>query len=88
MKVFCASGSHYFKSIGLFCPFSDDYCESPCVPVGSDVMSLDQSSFYLGKTLTFACYDKHFVNGTIDRTCMENKKWDRRDIDCQGKGVE
>ena len=51
-------------------------------------MSLDQSSFCLGKTLTFACYDNHFVNGTIDRTCMENKKWDRRDIDCQGKGLE
>ena len=62
---------------------SDDYCESPCVPVGSEVVSLDPA-FTMGSELEFACSDTYFTNGTTTRTCMVNKKWDGRNIDCLG----
>lgn len=65
------------------CVREDQYCESPCVPLGAVVMSLEPT-FFLGSEIEFTCSDQHFVNGTSSRKCMENRKWHGTDIDCLG----
>ena len=72
-----------FSTKGEYNCFSDQYCESPCVPLGAVVMSLEPT-FSDGSEIEFACSDQHFVNGTLPRKCMANRKWQGADIDCLG----
>lgn len=65
------------------CTHSDQYCENPCVPTGSVVSTLDPTNF-INSTIDFSCSDDYFVNGTVSRTCMKNRKWSESDIDCLG----
>lgn len=65
------------------CTSPDQYCESPCVPTGSEVASL-KPAYFCGSQLIFTCSDQNFINGTITRTCMKNRKWSGSDIDCLG----
>ena len=69
------------------CIGPDQYCDSPCVPLGSEVVSLTQSFSY-GSELEFICSNQDVVIGTVTRKCLKNRKWTGTDIDCTGETFE
>lgn len=87
IAVFCVSRTDKTSDNKVTNPFiSGQYCENPCVPTGSVVSTSDPSNF-IGSILEFSCSDNYFVNGTVSRTCMKNRKWSSSDVDCLGMKI-
>lgn len=65
---------------------SSSYCQAPCIPIGADVTTFDDT-FTIGSVLEFTCTSGRYFGGSTNRTCMENRKWSGTPIDCTGESV-
>lgn len=70
----------------VICDNGDSYCSPPCIPLGADVSSVEET-YPLHTVLEFTCKSGEYFGGSKNRTCMLNKQWSGEPIDCTGASI-
>ncbi|XP_052788352.1 complement factor B-like [Mya arenaria] len=70
----------------VICVTKDDHCQSPCISPGASVLQ-HPKTFGVGAQLTFTCKNGRRYSGDLNRTCLLNRHWSGRSLDCTGWSV-
>ncbi|XP_052803564.1 complement factor B-like isoform X2 [Mya arenaria] len=70
----------------VICVAKDDHCPSPCIPPGVSVL-YQPKTFRVGAQLKLTCKTEREYSGDSNRTCLLNRHWSGKPLDCTGWSV-